>query len=179
MRFPILFAAVAAAMISACTTTPVEPEQQIEEVVVDQWPQERESLMNRLRENPHLSVQTLNDGALYVQIRSGDSFVTGSAEPSPILTQVLDHVADVLNENGEYEIRVVGHTDNIGSQQTNLKLSGERAMTVQRYLVNKGVSEAYISSEGRGSEEPIASNTTREGRNVNRRIELLIRPLQE
>jgi len=177
MRFPVLLIVTTAVFLTACTTTPVEQQPAEAAPAVKTWGDVRDSLTAGLRSNPHLSVQPLNDGDLYVQIRSGDSFAVGSAEPSPILLQVLDHVADVLRQNGVFSVQVLGHTDNVGSQQTNLKLSSERAMAVMQYLIVRGVDKNYISAEGRGAEEPIASNTTREGRNVNRRIELLIRPL--
>jgi len=137
-------------------------------------------LIELLRKDPHLSVQTLKGGeTILVQMRSGDSFTSDSIFPSKILEEVLDHVFNSLTSlGGKYTIKAVGHTSNAGQQQTNMQLSERRAMSVAYYLISKGFDQKLISFEGKGAQDPIANNDTQEGRDVNRRVDLLIRSCQ-
>ena len=75
-------------------------------------------------------------------------------------------------EDERYEIS--GHTDNVGKDADNLKLSQERAEAVKAYLVKKGIKASRIVAKGYGATRPVAENTTPEGRQKNRRTELLI-----
>ena len=72
------------------------------------------------------------------------------------------------------EVRIVGHTDNTGSDAINNPLSVNRAQSARDYLVSRGVSSSRISIDGRGSREPIADNATEAGRARNRRIDLFL-----
>ncbi len=87
----------------------------------------------------------------------------------------LDSVAAVLLYFDSLTAIIYGHTDNIGIDERNLRVSQERADAVQRYLVSRGISEDRIFSIGKGETEPIASNRTRAGRRLNRRIEIQFR----
>jgi len=103
------------------------------------------------------------------------TFVTGSdvisgADPLP----TLDSVAQFMREHRGVQVRVVGHTDSVGAEAYNLQLSERRAEAVKRYLVNAGVEENRVVTEGRGESEPIDSNDTQAGRQRNRRIEFEI-----
>ena len=84
----------------------------------------------------------------------------------------IKQFARFLKENPLYNIIIVGHTDNVGTQKENLKLSEERARAVQKALESYGVDEARMSIVGKGEMEPIADNATPEGRRKNRRIEI-------
>jgi outer membrane protein OmpA-like peptidoglycan-associated protein len=86
----------------------------------------------------------------------------------------LDRLVQYMMQNGEMEIEVSGHTDNVGSDDVNLQLSGERAMAVAAYLSSQGIKAARIKAKGYGEEKPIASNDTEEGRQLNRRVEFTI-----
>ncbi|HET6539451.1 MAG TPA: OmpA family protein, partial [Chryseolinea sp.] len=86
----------------------------------------------------------------------------------------LDDLAKALNDNPELQIKLVGHTDNIGNEKFNLKLSQYRAQTMKDYLVSKGVAAARISVEGKGMKEPLNDNSTDAKRALNRRVELTI-----
>jgi outer membrane protein OmpA-like peptidoglycan-associated protein len=136
-------------------------------------------LAGRLQEDPHLRVQLLADNEILVQVPSGDSFDRDSVIPTATLTGVLDNIVKVLGDSAEkYEITVQGYTDDVGTQQANIQTSSRRAMSVRRYLIGKGFNEKFIFAEGKGIENPLASNTTQEGRDVNRRTDLRIRPRQ-
>jgi len=71
-------------------------------------------------------------------------------------------------------LQVEGYTDNIGSDDYNLKLSNERATTVQAFLISQGVQPGNISSQGYGKADPVADNATKFGRAENRRVELVV-----
>jgi len=85
---------------------------------------------------------------------------------------VLDEAAKILKEEGTVAVIVEGHTDSVGSDAYNMKLSKRRADAVRSYLVDHGVSASRISTEGYGKRRPVASNDTADGRAQNRRVEL-------
>ena len=85
----------------------------------------------------------------------------------------LDRVAAILIDKN-FSLKLAGHTDNTGSLQTNLRLSKERAESVKAYLVSKGANPSRIEATGYGPNQPIASNTTAEGRQQNRRVEFTL-----
>ena len=84
----------------------------------------------------------------------------------------LDELVQILNENPTYTVSIEGHTDNVGSNEYNQKLSLRRTNTVRNYLINKGIDGSRLTAIGFGEEKPIASNATDEGRAQNRRVEL-------
>jgi outer membrane protein OmpA-like peptidoglycan-associated protein len=86
----------------------------------------------------------------------------------------LDRVVLLLNDNPEMNIALGGHTDNVGSDEANLKLSQERINSVLNYLVTKGISKIRMTATGYGETKPIATNDTDEGRARNRRVEFMI-----
>jgi len=178
MRFIQIFAVILA--LTACTHFGVRPDDPNPPDPVPRPAPDKlvERLIERLAKNPHLSAQRIgNSDTVLVQVRSGDSFPPDSVFPTKILTGVLDHVVSSMNAvGGKYIIKAVGHTDNVGSQQANIQASERRALNVVYHLVSKGIDWKLIGYEGKGSQEPIASNDTQEGRDVNRRVDLLIRP---
>ena len=80
--------------------------------------------------------------------------------------------ATILKDNPSVQVSVEGHTDAIGSDQYNLKLSLRRATAVKQYLVKDGVPDTRLSVRGFGKTQPVASNDTADGRAQNRRVEL-------
>ncbi|MDP6925335.1 MAG: OmpA family protein [Candidatus Scalindua sp.] len=91
----------------------------------------------------------------------------------PQFNSNLDNIIDILKNTPDLNIRVEGHTDNIGSEKYNLDLSKKRAESIKAYLVKKGIDESRITSMGHGLSKPIADNVTKEGRALNRRAELI------
>lgn len=104
-------------------------------------------------------------------VLEGVYFATGSANLTNNSKAVLDKVVRTLKENQEIEVEIRGYTDNTGSYETNLALSQKRADAVKVYLMSNGIDASRIKAIGFGPENPIAPNTTREGRAKNRRIE--------
>ena len=86
----------------------------------------------------------------------------------------LDRTVKFLQANPKVEIEVLGHTDNVGSDEYNLNLSKARAASVRKYIQDKGIEENRVVSKGFGESQPQASNDTEEGRQINRRVEFRI-----
>ncbi|HZF62928.1 MAG TPA: OmpA family protein, partial [Chitinophagaceae bacterium] len=86
----------------------------------------------------------------------------------------LDKLVQLLTENPAVRILISGHTDNVGNTADNLKLSTNRAKAVMNFLVQKGIDAKRLSFKGQGATQPIAENTTEEGRATNRRTEVKI-----
>ena len=106
---------------------------------------------------------------------TGDTaFASGSSSLRPDFTDFLKQLANGLQTYNNLSMRVTGHTDNTGAAQLNDKLSEARAVSTINFLVSQGVPAGRLLAEGRGQNEPIASNDTAEGRAANRRVDMLI-----
>ena len=92
------------------------------------------------------------------------------ADAAPILREA----ATILSENPSVQVSVEGHTDFVGSDGYNLKLSLQRASAVKGFLAKQGVAEGRLSTRGFGESQPVASNDTGDGRAQNRRVELKV-----
>lgn len=91
---------------------------------------------------------------------------------------VLGQLKQFLDENPQVtKLRVEGHTDNVGQPKDNVKLSGERALTIKRWLVDHGIPKDRVIAVGFGESKPIADNSTEEGKAQNRRTEFKIAEL--
>jgi outer membrane protein OmpA-like peptidoglycan-associated protein len=111
--------------------------------------------------------------AVKVTFDSGILFATNKAELSTTAKNSLAQFAQVLNNNRDCDIAIIGHTDNTGSDAINQPLSVNRANSVNNYLKSCGVSASQIKSvEGQGSSNPVADNSTAAGRQQNRRVEV-------
>lgn len=88
---------------------------------------------------------------------------------------VLDTVVEIMKRYPEMQVELAGHTDNVGSDSYNQKLSEKRAEAVRQYLIAAGIPSANMTAVGYGEKEPIATNDTDEGRELNRRTELRIK----
>ncbi|OGV10966.1 MAG: hypothetical protein A3J84_07150 [Ignavibacteria bacterium RIFOXYA2_FULL_37_17] len=104
----------------------------------------------------------------------GVNFQFNSAQLTPESYPILFYAVQNLNENPDTKVEIQGHTDNIGSEQYNMKLSEERAQTVRDYLVAKGIDPSRLTVKGYGESMPVADNSTPEGRSLNRRIEFKV-----
>ncbi|WP_424890683.1 OmpA family protein [Acinetobacter haemolyticus] len=116
----------------------------------------------------NLAEQKVIDDALkdrIIEFESGSAILTEAGK------RILDEMAVALNKVGGKQVKIIGHTDSSGDASRNVILSKERAVAVQDYLVSKNIATDRLSTEGKGSSEPIADNATADGRRKNRRIE--------
>ncbi len=98
-------------------------------------------------------------------------FVTGSSKPTAKALKELDDIVSYMKEYPEITLNVNGHTDNVGKEAFNQTLSEKRAAAIVDALVKKGVDASKLQSTGFGMSQPIADNSTAEGRSQNRRVE--------
>ena len=130
--------------------------------------------MEQATQGTGIGVTQTQDNRLKLDIPSDISFDTGRADISRNFAPVLDRFANSLRDNQNTDVRIVGHTDNTGSDAINNPLSMDRAASTRNYLTSRGISGSRIQVEGRGSYEPIASNNTSDGRSRNRRVEIFV-----
>lgn len=100
-------------------------------------------------------------------------FAFDSAELTAEAKSILRDAVAVINANPSDRITIEGHTDSTGSDAYNSQLSQRRARSVAEYLVSQGVSGSRLNTVGKGESHPIASNDTREGRALNRRVQII------
>jgi outer membrane protein OmpA-like peptidoglycan-associated protein len=111
--------------------------------------------------------------AVKVTFDSGILFATNKADLNATSKASLTQFAEVLKENKDMDIAIIGHTDNTGSDAVNNPLSKNRAQSVSKFLKSQGVASAQIKTiDGQGSTNPVADNSTAEGRKQNRRVEV-------
>lgn len=124
-------------------------------------------------------VKIVNTGSeLIVTLPQDILFATDSAELGYALQSDLRAVAQNLREYPNSVIEVVGHTDNVGNADYNLSLSRRRAASVASMLMSNGVPSSRVVTIGYGEDRPVASNLDAYGRQQNRRVEIIIRPIR-
>jgi outer membrane protein OmpA-like peptidoglycan-associated protein len=156
-----------------------------EESSADQTPPDRTTLTEEIKEEP-VVVQTpfeeLKSDIVAGKKSTGKSisfeeilFDYNSYELLPEAETHLSEVLEALNEVSGLKLHIVGHTSNEGSESVNNRLSRKRAEAIMDYLVSKGINQKRLSAEGKGAEEPVADNSTEEGKKKNRRIEFIVK----
>jgi len=119
------------------------------------------------------------DGDSVVVTFAGEvMFDSGSRNLSPGALSRLDSVAATINRYPDADVIVKGHTDSQGAEDANMRLSEDRAVMVKNHLVLKNVDVHRITTLGFGESQPMATNATPEGRAMNRRVEIELRPQQ-
>jgi len=126
-----------------------------------------------------VEIKRLKNQSLKITMNSEVSFAFDSAVIKPAFRSTLDKVSDILKRYSRSRINIVGYTDSVGSAVYNQGLSRRRAESVASYIEGRGVQLSRVSTEGRGESDPRASNATAAGRQLNRRVELLIIPDQD
>ncbi len=131
--------------------------------------------------NPFGSLESVITAEAFQYVSIGDRFTLNKIffefDSDELLTasyNELDRLWEILAENYSIKIKIIGHTDNIGSARYNRRLSNNRAESVYNYLSQKGLERERMEYTGMGSSEPIADNKTEEGRAKNRRVEIFI-----
>jgi outer membrane protein OmpA-like peptidoglycan-associated protein len=100
-------------------------------------------------------------------------FDTGQATLKSGVNETMDRLATALREKSGRKVTIEGHTDNVGSDASNQSLSERRAQAVQTALTQRGVTRSQITALGKGENFPIATNDSADGRQSNRRVELI------
>ena len=116
---------------------------------------------------------------LILNMPSNVTFGVDSSAISPAFQSTLGNVANTLSSYEKSYVDVLGHTDSTGSDAYNQSLSERRAESVANFLANSGVQRARLATRGYGESQPIASNSTEEGRAANRRVEIKIVPIAQ
>lgn len=136
--------------------------------------EEQKKTMEQATQGTGVTVTQTPENQLKLEIPSDISFDPDRYDIKPNLRPILDRFAATLNQNPTTTITIIGHTDNTGSDAINNPLSINRAAAVRDYLVARGVAASRIAIDGRGSREPIADNSTPQGRAKNRRVEIFV-----
>ena len=103
--------------------------------------------------------------------------VVGIADSRSGFNSTMDKVADVVVRYQKTTLTVVGHTDNVGTNDYNQKLSERRAHAVAEYLESRRVNGLRLAIAGKGETQPVASNASESGRQANRRVEIYVEPV--
>ena len=131
------------------------------------------------RQTAGTGIDVSRDGdVIKLNLPDGVTFDFGKAELKPQFYPALNNVASTLREYNQTVVEVAGHTDNIGSEEVNQRLSEQRAGAVAQYLQAQGVQQERLITVGGGKRYPIASNDTEAGRAANRRVEITLVPVQ-
>lgn len=123
---------------------------------------------------PGAEVERVGEGIKVTLNENTVNFDFNSATLTSTAKANLDKLITVLKNNPDTNINIYGHTDSIGSDAVNLRISAQRAAAVKNYFVANGISASRIFTEGLGKSSPIASNDTDAGRAKNRRVEFAI-----
>ncbi len=138
----------------------------------------QEAKLRQRLQNSGVSV-TRAGNQIVLNMPGNITFKTNSDDINAGFYEVLNSVAIVLNEYSKTTIDVIGHTDSVGAESYNQELSERRARSVAEYLAGQNVLTTRLLIEGRGETQPIASNSTPEGRASNRRVTIQINPLTQ
>jgi outer membrane protein OmpA-like peptidoglycan-associated protein len=124
-------------------------------------------------------VEKLPNDVVRVTMTNQTAFDTDSIQIKPGFHSTMDKLADVVVRYNKTSLTVVGHTDNVGSDSYNQKLSEQRALSVARYLEGKRVHSMRLATSGKGESQPVASNGSESGRQANRRVEIYVEPVTQ
>lgn len=124
-------------------------------------------------------VDKLQNNVVRITMTSQTAFDTNSTQIKPAFHSTLDKLSDVVVRYNKTTLTVVGHTDNVGTDKYNQDLSQRRALSVAQYFESRRVNALRLATAGKGEAEPVASNTTEAGRQLNRRVEIYVEPVVE
>jgi len=143
---------------------------------VDRCPDQPENINQYLDEDgcPDVKPQRIEITGDQIVIKQRINFATGKSTILPDSFVVLDDVAQVLQDYPKLRIEIGGHTDNVGDEAYNQRLSKARADAVFEYMLKKGVAASRMLTQGYGESRPIDTNMTDSGKLANRRVEFVI-----
>jgi len=122
-------------------------------------------------------IDKLPNDVVRITMTNQTAFETDSSSIKPGFNSTMDKVADVVVRYQKTTLTVVGHTDNVGTNDYNQKLSERRAHAVAEYLESRRVNGLRLALAGKGETQPVASNASESGRQANRRVEIYVEPV--
>ena len=125
------------------------------------------------RDMKNAKVERVGEG-IKITFDSGILFDTNAADLRPVSMTEIQKMATTLQKYPDTNVIIEGHTDNSGSDAINQPLSERRAQAVANYTISQGVDASRVTTKGYGSSDPVADNTTVEGKQANRRVEVAI-----
>lgn len=135
---------------------------------------EKQALRDQLRQQLNMVLETRESARGLIVNMSDVLFDFGKYTLRPVAREKLARVSGIILAHPGLRIEVEGHTDSVGSDEFNQKLSEQRAGTVRDYLASSGVAQTNVSARGFGESQPVASNDNAAGRQQNRRVELVV-----
>jgi outer membrane protein OmpA-like peptidoglycan-associated protein len=124
-------------------------------------------------------VEKLPNDVVRITMTNQTAFETNSSAIKPGFHSTLDKLSDVVVRYGKTTLTIVGHTDNVGSSPYNQALSERRARSVAQHFESKKVDPVRLALSGKGEGQPVASNSSESGRQLNRRVEIYVEPVVE
>ena len=134
----------------------------------------QQEAMNKLNELQSQMIQVTKSARGIILSMSDILFAVNKADLKADLKTSLAKVAGILSVYQQFNVSIEGNTDNTGSEEHNMKLSQQRADNVKAFLVEQGIAEDRLTAKGLGMTMPVADNSTKEGRQKNRRVDLVI-----
>jgi outer membrane protein OmpA-like peptidoglycan-associated protein len=122
-------------------------------------------------------VESLPNHVVRITMTNQTAFDTNSSDIKSGFNSTMDKLADVVVRYGKTTLTIVGHTDNVGSNEYNQKLSERRAHAVAQYFETRRVNALRLATSGKGESQPVASNSSEGGRQANRRVEIYVEPV--
>ena len=122
-------------------------------------------------------IDKLSNDIVRITMTNQTAFDTDSSNIKPGFNTTMDKLADVVVRYGKTTLTIVGHTDNVGSNEYNQKLSERRARSVAQYLETQRVDSMRLALAGKGETVPVTPNTSESGRQANRRVEIYVEPV--
>ncbi len=144
--------------------------------VIGNYMDKQEKELKKELEASGVSV-TRNGDSIILNMPGNITFKSGSADLNARFFKILSSVTKILKEYDSTLVLVVGHTDSVGSTQSNRLLSEKRATAVASYIGSQGIIPKRIMTAGYGESQPIATNNTANGREQNRRVEITLEPI--
>ncbi|WP_290924134.1 OmpA family protein [Fibrobacter sp.] len=152
----------------------LEAEKQAIKAQKDKLEASKNEAMDKLNALQSQMIQVTKDARGIILSMSDILFDVGRATLKTDLMTSLAKIAGILSVYQQFDVSIEGNTDNTGSEEFNMTLSQQRAENVMNFLVEQGIAETRLTAKGLGMTMPIADNSTKEGRQKNRRVDLVI-----
>ena len=152
----------------------LEAEKQAIKAQKDKLEASKNEAMDKLNALQSQMIQVTKDARGIILSMSDILFDVGRATLKTDLMTSLAKIAGILSVYQQFDVSIEGNTDNTGSEEFNMMLSQQRAENVMNFLVEQGIAETRLTAKGLGMTMPIADNSTKEGRQKNRRVDLVI-----